>query len=146
MAYDSTNASRVTIANRRLHKERAPSFDALLGGEVLCHSATPIYGAARALLERGHDPAELMTARHQARPHDSIKPTPVGELANWTVEEGNKGGLALRKWRPDRFQKAPSAVAARPQARVEPSGAPGEPGRRQRLSSPAAPAANAGPA
>jgi hypothetical protein len=41
-----------------------------------------------------------MTIGHAGKNHDSFEPSPIGELAKWTIEERDKGGLRRRRWRP----------------------------------------------
>jgi hypothetical protein len=108
---------RITIGRRFLHQERAPSFEALLDGEVLCRSQCPVYEAARVLLARGYGPERLMTARHASLDYDSIKPARIGYLAQWAVEESGERGLRLRKWRP--HPRTQDAVSLRAWAMLE---------------------------
>jgi hypothetical protein len=71
-------------------------FDAFLDGEVITTSRQPVFDGARALIERGHDPEELMCADQNG--HLVFKAA-IGENARWTVEESDNGGLRKRAWR-----------------------------------------------
>jgi hypothetical protein len=49
----------------------------------------------------GHPPDTLLHVRHEGKPHDpTMILQPIGELAKWTIEESNRGGLKRRVWRP----------------------------------------------
>jgi hypothetical protein len=63
-------------------------------------SRQPLLDGARVLLDRGHPPETLLTIRHHGKDHDSFTPLPIGELAKWTYEERDKGGIKLRRWKP----------------------------------------------
>jgi hypothetical protein len=52
------------------------------------------------MIDLGADPDTLMTIRHDGKDYDSFEPRPLGELAKWTIEESDKGGLKRRRWRP----------------------------------------------
>jgi hypothetical protein len=51
------------------------------------------------LLALGHDPAAPLTTRHDGKPYDNFLPMPIGELAQWTITEGERG-MERRRWRP----------------------------------------------
>lgn len=91
---------RVIMHGEKAQGKRAPTFDAYLDEQFICRSSQVIYDAARALLEMGYDPEEILTARHVNSENDSFVPKPIGEWAKWTVVEKNKGGLELREWAP----------------------------------------------
>ena len=84
------------------HRERAgyhlDRFDAYVGDELIVTSRQPLFDGARKLLERGHDPATPATIRHRGKDYDSFVPRPLSELAQWTIEESDKGGLKRRRW------------------------------------------------
>jgi hypothetical protein len=46
---------------------RAGRFGAYLDGESICVSHQPLLDGARELLRRGHDPASLLTTRHEGK-------------------------------------------------------------------------------
>lgn len=72
----------------------------LEGGEaVIVVSHQPLVDGARALIDRGYDPAELLTMRQHDRPHDSFKALPISQWAKWTYSEEVKG-LRQRAWIP----------------------------------------------
>lgn len=76
-------------------------FSVFLDAERIIKSTrSPLYAGARALLERGHDPEQLMTIRLGGRAYDSFAPTPIGKLAKWTIAESDQRGLSRREWRP----------------------------------------------
>lgn len=91
----------IIVSDRQTHPNQAPNFRTrVFAGPDLCRSRTPIYDSARALLDMGHSPDELLVAYHQSTLTRINKPVPIGELAKWMVSESNKGGLRLRKWEP----------------------------------------------
>jgi hypothetical protein len=63
-------------------------------------SRQPLYDGARALLDLGANPDALLTIRYAGKDHDSFAPRPIGELAQWMIEESDKGGLKRRRWKP----------------------------------------------
>lgn len=91
---------RAILTNYRPQRSRAPKWDAVLDGQVLCSSPIAICESARRLLELGYDPDRLMTVRHENSPHDSIKPCKIGALARWTVVESASRGLQRVRWKP----------------------------------------------
>ena len=89
----------------RPHIERAgfhtDRFDVLLDDQpILGPTRSPLYATARELLKRGFEPDRLMTIRLTGRDYDSFEPRPIGELAKWTVQESDRGGLQRREWVP----------------------------------------------
>lgn len=91
---------RVIMHGEKAQGKRAPTFDAYLDEQFICRSSQVIYDAARALLEMGYDPDEILTARHANSENDSFIPKPIGEWAKWMVQESDKGGMTLRRWAP----------------------------------------------
>jgi hypothetical protein len=86
-------------------------FDAYLGDALICTSRQPLLDGARELLRGGHDPASLLTTRHEGKTYDNFVPTPIGELAKWDAVDHPHGV---------RFQKhAPSGFIRRSPMRVE---------------------------
>jgi hypothetical protein len=75
-------------------------FDAYLDSELIVGpTRQPWYDAARALLARGYPPDALLTMRHEKGAQDSFVPRPIGALAELTVEESDRSGLRVRKYR-----------------------------------------------
>ena len=60
----------------------------------------PLVDGARVLLARGFDPAMQLTMRHARRGYDGFQPLPIGKLAGWTYEEGEKKPLRKVRWMP----------------------------------------------
>lgn len=90
----------VIVSDRQTSATRAPSFRArVFAGPDLCRSATPIYEAARALIDLGHDPESLMAAYHEEGLRQINKPQMLVYLARWAVSEG-QAGLRLVNWQP----------------------------------------------
>jgi hypothetical protein len=107
---------------------------------IVGNTRQPLADSARALLDRGFDPAGLLTMRMRDRPYDSFEPAPVGELSQWTYREGEKQALQRRRWMPFAAsaggQKSgiepASDISARLPARFVPAltvGSPGSGGR-----------------
>jgi hypothetical protein len=94
-------------------------FDALLDGEVITTSRQPVFDGARALIERGHHPEELMCADQNGH---LVFIATIGENARWTIEESDKGGLRKRPWRELPVEKAVSSRAVGPRTGEERSG------------------------
>jgi hypothetical protein len=94
-------------------------FDAFLDGEIITTSRQPVFDGARALIERGHDPEELICADQSG--HLVFKAT-IGENARWTIEESDKAGLRKRPWSEWTLQKAVSSRAVGPRTGEERSG------------------------
>ncbi len=98
--------------------KHADKLDAYLDGHYIVTSREPLFDGARELLRRGYDPDTLMTTRHDGKAVDSFKPAPLGKLAGLTMEESDKRGLRVRKWKPHpmaasrRGQSPPVRVAA----------------------------------
>jgi hypothetical protein len=80
-------------------RPKAGRFDAYLDGQLICTSKQPLLDGARELLRRGHDPAALLTTRHDGKGYDNFVPALIGELAKWAVEE-NDAGVKFRRHRP----------------------------------------------
>ena len=59
----------------------------------------PIFGTARALLVLGFSPGTLLEFRHIGSDIIAAHGT-VGDLAEWTIQESDKGGLRKRLWKP----------------------------------------------
>lgn len=78
-----------------------PEFDATREdtGRHVCTSHQPLYDGARALLDGGELPTRLMTTRHHGRAYDNYRPSPIGELAKWTVCE-HRDGLRRHRFKP----------------------------------------------
>ena len=87
----------ITIQNPRTNGSRAPSYEAVLDGVVLCRSQNPTMAAARVLIAQGHDPETLMTSRHVGLPHATWVPAPIRHFAHWTVNEG-ENRMHRSKW------------------------------------------------
>jgi hypothetical protein len=77
---------------------RAGRFGAYLDGEWICVSHQSLLDAARELLRRGHDPASLLTTRHEGKTYDNFVPKPIAELAKWTAVERGSGGPRLERY------------------------------------------------
>lgn len=75
-------------------------FDAVVGGEVVVTSRQPVYDGARRLIEAGHDPDEQIMVIPASG--TAWLPQRLGEMAKWTVGEGDKSGLHRRAWQPFR--------------------------------------------
>jgi hypothetical protein len=76
------------------------SFTARLDGEVIVVSNQPLVDGARELLRRGHDPAELLTLRHQNSPFDSFRAERLGCWARSTYHESANRPLRQERWTP----------------------------------------------
>ena len=75
-------------------------YDAVLpDGRVLARSRQPLFAAARTLLSEGFAPETAITARHAGSEIVAMRST-VGEAAQWTVKERDKGGLSKERWQP----------------------------------------------
>ncbi len=114
-------------AKGKIRPGRAPLFTVYLDGEVLLETTTPLSAGARALLDQGYDPAELVTVRVEDRDHDSFKPITIGEAAKWTVRENVGVGPKLGRWMPypstpgtPPERKSPSPLPEVPQKRIAP--------------------------
>jgi hypothetical protein len=94
-------------------------FDAFLDGEVITTSRQPVFDGARALIERGHHPEELMCADQNGH---LVFIATIGENARWTIEESDKAGLRKRPWRELPVQIAVSSRAVGPRTGEERSG------------------------
>lgn len=89
----------------RPHRERGgyhlDRFDVCLGDDLVCVSRSGWHEPARKLIDAGHAPETLMVVRHEGREADSsVKPRSLGEAAEWTVGESDRGGLTRRRWVP----------------------------------------------
>ncbi len=78
---------------------------------VWATSRQPFYAAARALLEAGHSPDEVLTASHAGSSIVAMRST-IGEAAKWTVEEDANGRMRRRPWqaRPEGGATLPEGV------------------------------------
>ena len=108
-------------AKGKVRLKRPPLFTVYLDGEVLIETTTPLSAGARALLDKGYDPAELLTVRVEDRDCDTFKPITIGDAAKWMVVEEDRRGLRLRPYKP--FHGAPGGREA-PPARKSPSPLP----------------------
>ena len=81
----------------RFHLDR---FDACLNGELILTSRQPWYDAARELLRRGYPGDTLLTLRHAGKPDDRVVPLEIGDLAQWSISDSDRGGLKRIRWRP----------------------------------------------
>ncbi len=73
--------ARVTRIIERERAKRDGLFEVYLDGELLLTTTRPVSDGARALLERGYDPDQLMTTRAHDRKYDSFNPIAIGEAA-----------------------------------------------------------------
>jgi hypothetical protein len=90
---------------------------------------TPFYDLARALVEMGYGDWHLQAYTPQGTPSLSGL---VGKMAELMVEESDKGGLRLRKYRPFKLGRSPT------DAQVVPEGSPAPDGEEMRVSDSAA--------
>jgi hypothetical protein len=102
----------------RPHVERAgyhtERFGAYLAGQLICISRQPRHDGARELLARGFDRGTPLRVEHAGRwPDPTIVPQSIGELAEWTFEESDAGGIKRRRWRPFGMPRGGVAVASR---------------------------------
>jgi hypothetical protein len=74
-------------------------YAAWWGGAELCRSRQPLLDAARVFLARGVPPETGLTALHQGSDIVAQRST-IGEAAEWTIEESDRGGLRRRPWKP----------------------------------------------
>jgi len=81
----------------RFHLDR---FEAYLDGELILTSRQPWYDGARALLGRGYASDTLLTIRHSGKDCDSSVPLEIGQLAQWSISESNRGRLKRIRWQP----------------------------------------------
>ena len=92
----------------RFHLDR---FDAYLNGELILTSRQPWYDAARELLRRGYPGDTLLTMRHAGKDHDRVVPLEIGDLAQWSISDSDRGGL-----KPIRWQRMPEHLKERRQS------------------------------
>jgi hypothetical protein len=86
-----------TQADRKKWKYTAVREDT---GEFVVKSHQPLYDGARTLIEQGLPGDTLLTMRHAHLDMDSWTPTPISQLAKWTVWElPNRSGLRRAKYR-----------------------------------------------
>jgi hypothetical protein len=78
-------------------QRNADVFTAHHGDTLLATSRTPFFDGARKLLERGADPADVLTMRHRGSDTVSLRAR-VGTAAKLTVHETNAGPRYL-PWR-----------------------------------------------
>jgi hypothetical protein len=81
----------------RFHLDR---FDAYLNGELILTSRQPWYDAARELVRRGYPGGTLITIRHAGKDYDCFVPLEIGELAQWSISDSDRGGLKRIRWQP----------------------------------------------
>jgi hypothetical protein len=75
-------------------------------GHVLAQaSRQPLLDAARALAASGLPPETVVTASHRGSAVVAMRAT-LAEATPWTIEESDRGGLRMRRWKP--FQGAGS--------------------------------------
>lgn len=87
---------------------KPPSFRVrVFAGPELCRSSQPIYDGARALLDLGYEPEDLVTFWHEHPLTRINKPQCIVYLARWMVSDGAKG-MRLEKWKPHPRQNAVS--------------------------------------
>jgi hypothetical protein len=116
-------AIRLVIASES-DSQKAGRFTAWLESTrefIVDSTRQPLVDGARVLLARGFDPATPLTMRHEGSAHDSFRPTPLGEWAKWTYEEGERTALQRRPWRPfaagTGHQKSGSESSVAPEGR-----------------------------
>jgi len=80
-------------------RPRVGRFAAVVHGQEIVRSRQPFFAAARALLERGHDPATLLEARHEDDDIVALQGT-VGEAARWSIRETDRDGPRRGLWQP----------------------------------------------
>ena len=80
-------------------RHRPGIFDAIMDGERIVRSRQPLYDGARALQARGHDPDEMIEARHEGSAIVAMRST-IGEAARWSVTESDKGGIRRIPYQP----------------------------------------------
>ena len=74
-------------------------FTALSDGRVLAESYTPVFEAARVLQDEGVSGDEVLEVRHEGSSVVSMRIT-VATAAVLTVEESDRDGLRVRRYRP----------------------------------------------
>lgn len=76
----------------------ANKFEARFEGQtqILCTSRQPFLDAARALLDQGYDPDNILLMRHEGSDVDSLRGK-LGVAATLTVDESNTP--RFRKWK-----------------------------------------------
>ena len=84
----------------RSSRRYGDAFDVYLDGEFVVTSSQPFYDGARVLRSLGYADDTLLTMRHHNKLYDSFKPMAIGWLAQWTMSDSPKTGLARRKWQP----------------------------------------------
>jgi hypothetical protein len=75
------------------------------GQVVVQASRQPLLDAARALAATGMPPDTVVTARHRGSAVVAVRAT-LAEATPRTIEESDRGGLRMRRWKP--FQGADS--------------------------------------
>lgn len=91
----------------------AGKFRAVVGSMAITKPARqPLFDGARALLALGHDPAEVVAARHAGSDTIAMHGT-LGDLARWTIEERDQGGMRRALWKPR--EMADSSFAQAPE-------------------------------
>jgi hypothetical protein len=111
-------ATAVVTLTLRPHLERGgyhtDRFDCCLDDALIVTSRQPRHDAARELLARGFPPESLLRIEHAgAWPDPTIVPQPIGDLAEWTFEESDAGGIKRRRWRPFGMPRNGVAVASK---------------------------------
>ena len=74
-------------------------FEARLNGRLICISHRPLLDGARVLLAECVDPATPISMRHEGTAYDALRST-VGVAAKLTVEENERVGPRLVRWKP----------------------------------------------
>jgi|SRR4051812_34451944 hypothetical protein len=86
--------------------QRPSVYEAYLNDTLLCTTRQPFYEGARTLLRLGYDADEVLTMRHQGKPHPSFKPTTIGKAAKLTVIENEAEGPKLAMHQSNPFAEA----------------------------------------
>jgi hypothetical protein len=73
-------------------------FEARVGDLVICVSRQPLLDGARVLLA-DYPPETALIMRHAGSNTDALRST-IGAASRLTVEEGDRTGPKLRRWKP----------------------------------------------
>lgn len=74
-------------------------FACSLDGEDIGTTDTPLYDAARVLMDRGHDPNAIVATRHAGSATIAMFGR-IGRLSGLTVSEPASGGIRVVRHRP----------------------------------------------